>query len=1361
MTRLQLLLLYLIITFSTGTYAQLGFCPGSKGEPIFTENFGNGTTYGPALPAGTTTYPFVTGAPNDGQYTLFYHSNMYSTWHYSLDHTPDATNGPNGKMLLMNANAVTSGDFYKKTVTGLCINTTFEFSAWLMNVYNPNTNYCGAGQIPINVRFEIWNATETVLLGSGNTGNILGSPAPLWQQFALVFTTSNETSVVLKMKNNGLGGCGNDLAIDDISFSACGDLTTVSSPLVTGSTFTTCDNPTSLQLNAATASSVPYFYQWQSSPDGTIWTDIAGATNATYNTPALTTQTIYRVKAAQDAANVNTTYCASLSNVFTVSFLPMPAQATSDGDHTICSDQSIPALTVTVPAGTGVNWYDAPTGGTLLQANSSSYTPTAAGTFYAESYHTTSNCTASPRTAVSLSIVPLPDATISGTTAICSGGNATISFSGTPNAIVTYTVNGGTNQTITLDSSGLASVSATGITAGAVYQLISVAAANPGTCVRNKNESATVTVNPVATAAISAAAAICSGSATQVNFSGTPNATVTFTVNSGANQSIVLDGWGNGSSFIASLTSDTTYTLVSASVAGMCSQSLSQSLTITAVPMPTASISASPVTICSDQTSTITFSGTAGATITYSVNGGATQNITLNAAGTASFATTTGLTSSLTFTLLSVASPTLSSCVTNLSAAVTVTVNPVATASISASPLVCSGNSATVNFSGTPNATVTYHVNSGANQFVTLSPSGTGAVTLSALTSDTTVTLVESALAGVCPRPLTQSILISVVALPTATVSANPTILCANQTATVTFTGTPNSVVTYKVNGGANQTTTLNGSGTASISTLGLTANATYTLVSATSGMLGTCSSTLTDSVTIIVNPLPTASIATNAPVCNGSAAIVSFSGTPNATVSYNAGSTAQTITLNASGTASIAIPSVTSTVNYSLVSVTSAAPNACTQVLSQTISVSSVTLPTATISANPTTVCSGQSSSIGVAGSPNAVVTYSVNSGGSQSVTLDGSGTATITTGALSGNATYQLISATSGAGCSQSLSGSVLVSVTPTPIGNYSGNLAYCDGESTLINLTSGLSGTTFSWTAIENGVSGAASGSGNQIAQMLTLTAAATGTATYTVTPEYNGCLGNPFFVVVTVHPIPVPMIADGVICTTSTTNPASQFYVLDTQLSAADHNFQWFFGGVAIPGAFGTTYNANQIGTYSVIATSSAGCPSVEVFASVSEMPQGESLVIEQSAAFSDNPSVIITVVGGSGPFSYQLDETVQPFNEFHNVAAGTHTITVFDDFCTFLTATVTIIDYPKYFTPNGDGFHDTWNISGLPAQIRIFDRYGKLLKQLSPDGPGWDGRYNGHDLPSSDYWFTIDYQENGGNKTFRAHFAMKR
>jgi gliding motility-associated-like protein len=99
-------------------------------------------------------------------------------------------------------------------------------------------------------------------------------------------------------------------------------------------------------------------------------------------------------------------------------------------------------------------------------------------------------------------------------------------------------------------------------------------------------------------------------------------------------------------------------------------------------------------------------------------------------------------------------------------------------------------------------------------------------------------------------------------------------------------------------------------------------------------------------------------------------------------------------------------------------------------------------------------------------------------------------------------------------------------------------------------------------------------------------------------------------------------------------------------------------------------------------------------------------------------------------------------------------------------CTYLTKEVLVIDYPKYFTPNGDGYNDTWNIIGLnqpDAKLFIFDRYGKLLKQLSATtaSEGWNGIYNNEKLPSTDYWFTLDYTENGTKKQFKAHFSLKR
>lgn len=422
------------------TYGQLGFCGGSTGDAIFTESFGNGTDFGPALAPGITTYNFINGAPQDSFYTLYHRTNLLQSWHNSPDHTPDEIDGQNGKSLIVNANNNVSGSFYKRTVSGLCVNTTFEFSAWVLNVFNPTSGAC-PNEIPINVKFEIWNDTETILLGSGDTGDIFGTSSPLWQQFALVFTTTNETSVVLIMKNNGVGGCGNDLAIDDISFKSCGDLTTVSNATYPDNTYTTCNFPASITLTAATNGGATYFYQWQSSSDNENWTNIVGQNNASFTSAPVSTTTYYRTRIAQDIANINSAFCSTVSNVFTVEISNGLPPAISNGDVNSCSNQPIPTLSVTTDAGNSVNWFDQNTGGTLLLANSNSYTPTTAGTYYAEVYNASSECFSTSRTAVTLTISQVPTATFTGNLNYCSGEEITIDFqSDTAGATFSWTV---------------------------------------------------------------------------------------------------------------------------------------------------------------------------------------------------------------------------------------------------------------------------------------------------------------------------------------------------------------------------------------------------------------------------------------------------------------------------------------------------------------------------------------------------------------------------------------------------------------------------------------------------------------------------------------------------------------------------------------------------------------------------------------------------------------------------------------------------------------------------------------------------------------------------------------------------------
>jgi gliding motility-associated-like protein len=90
------------------------------------------------------------------------------------------------------------------------------------------------------------------------------------------------------------------------------------------------------------------------------------------------------------------------------------------------------------------------------------------------------------------------------------------------------------------------------------------------------------------------------------------------------------------------------------------------------------------------------------------------------------------------------------------------------------------------------------------------------------------------------------------------------------------------------------------------------------------------------------------------------------------------------------------------------------------------------------------------------------------------------------------------------------------------------------------------------------------------------------------------------------------------------------------------------------------------------------------------------------------------------------------------------------------------------DYPKFFTPNGDGHNDTWHFKNFDkykkAQIRIFDRYGKFIIELSEHSPGWDGTYNNKPLFATDYWFLMIYVAPGNlseERTYKGHFSLKR
>lgn len=285
----------------------------------------------------------------------------------------------------------------------------------------------------------------------------------------------------------------------------------------------------------------------------------------------------------------NTRYCERAITIIKQGTTDLPTVTTPVA---YCLGATATALTATAPnPSDSLIWYTQAIGGTGTATAPTPQTTTAVTTSYYVSVLGSDGCEG-PRTEIVVQVNAIPTATISGTVTVCQNtANPTITFTGANGDApytFTYTINSGANQTITTTTGNSVSISVPTASVGVfTYNLVSVSSAGLASCSQAQTGSAVITVQALPTAAIIGTTTICTGQTATIFFSGTPDATITYSANSGTPQIIVLDTAGLATITTAALTASATYSLISvtSSETLACSQTITGSAMVSVTPL--------------------------------------------------------------------------------------------------------------------------------------------------------------------------------------------------------------------------------------------------------------------------------------------------------------------------------------------------------------------------------------------------------------------------------------------------------------------------------------------------------------------------------------------------------------------------------------------------------------------------------------------------------------------------------------------------------------------------------------------------------------------------------------------------------
>ncbi|WP_136479829.1 T9SS type B sorting domain-containing protein [Cognatitamlana onchidii] len=277
--------------------------------------------------------------------------------------------------------------------------------------------------------------------------------------------------------------------------------------------------------------------------------------------------------------------------------------------------------------------------------------------------------------------------------------------------------------------------------------------------------------------------------------------------------------------------------------------------------------------------------------------------------------------------------------------------------------------------------------------------------------------------------------------------------------------------------------------------------------------------------------------------------------------------------------------------------------------------------------------------------------------------------------------------------------------------------------------------------------------------------------------TVFNPYNPNCFDTTSIELIVNPVPAFSVETPlIVCTSDPTFTV----LLDPQESNPIELFEYEWLWTSLDGTISNQFissdseiTVSNPGTYTITLSKTDGTScsnSKTIFVDASELANitKENVTIKD---ISENNTVTIDTTNlGRGEYEFAIkgessnfiNYQKEPF--FENIYPGFYTIYVQDKICGVATLDISVVGHAKFFTPNGDGVNDFWQIKGLSATVQgnstilIFDRYGKLIKQISASTKGWDGTFNGTPLPNDDYWFKVVLDD---GRVFSGHFTLKR